>query len=553
MDLYTFDCGCSFPAHPDKTSKTFPKTSLPSIEFSIENINNKCERTWDMICEGRTKGVFQLESNLGKSWAKRLKPRNIEELAALCALIRPGCLKAIVGGKSMTQHYVDRKHGREKVEYLDPCLEPILKPTQGVLVYQEQSMKIAQVVAGFDLQQADDLRKAIGKKKADLMEKVKKSFLEGASSKGIVTNEVAEEIFSWIEKSNRYAFNKSHAISYAIDGYWSAYAKSHFPHNFFCSYLYHADGKQDSQQEIKDLIGECKLFDIEVQQPDISDLSKRFDIRDKTIYFGINNLKSVGEKQADKICEAVKLAESALGKKAGEFSWVDCLITVIDKINNTSAKAIISSGVLSSIAKGVSRNRMLYEAEIWKKLTTKEKEWICDRVENFDSLEEALIKLKPTKKEGGGTHNHKRKEIIEGEIYHLQNPPYDLSDDPEWVAMEEEKILGCPITYSKVDSCDTSSTNSTCKEIFNGKRGASIIAVSINRINNYKIKRGKSKGQNMAFLSVEDSTCELDDVIIFPEALEKNKDLLYQDNTVLLSGSVEKKDDAFIIKKVSQI
>ena len=99
-----------------------------------------------------------------------------------------------------------------------------------------------------------------------------------------------------------------------------------------------------------------------------------------------------------------------------------------------------------------------------------------------------------TKKEGGGTHNHKRKEIIEGEIYHLQNPPYDLSDDPEWVAMEEEKILGCPISYSKVESCDTSSTNSTCKEIFNGRRGASIIAVSINRINNYKIKRGKSKG-----------------------------------------------------------
>lgn len=553
MDLYTFDCGCSFPAHSDKTSKTFPKTSLPSIEFSIENINNECERTWDMICEGRTKGVFQLESNLGKSWAKRLKPRNIEELAALCALIRPGCLKAIVGGKSMTQHYVDRKHGREKVEYLDPCLEPILKPTQGVLVYQEQSMKIAQVVAGFDLQQADDLRKAIGKKKADLMEKVKKSFLEGSSSKGIVTNEVAEEVFSWIEKSNRYAFNKSHAISYAIDGYWSAYAKAHFPHNFFCAYLYYADGKQDSQQEIKDLIGECKLFDIEVQQPDIANLSKRFDIRNKTIYFGINNLKSVGEKQADKICESIRLAESTLEKSVGEFSWIDCLITVIDKINNTSAKALISSGVLSSIAKGVSRNRMLYETEIWKKLTTKEKEWLCDRVENFDSLEEALIKLKPTKKEGGGTHNHKRKEIIEGEIYYLQKPPYDLSDDPEWIAMEEEKILGCPITYSKVDSCDTSATNSTCKEIFNGRRGASIIAVSINRINNYKIKRGKSKGQNMAFLSVEDSTCELDDVIIFPEALEKNKDLLYHGNTVLLSGSVEKKDDAFIIKKVSQI
>ena len=126
------------------------------------------EKTWNLFRGGLTKGVFQLESNLGRAWSKRLAPENLEELAALIALIRPGCLKAIIDGKSMTQRFVDRKHKEEEVSYLHESLENILKPTYGVLVYQEQSMLIAQKLAGFDLKKADDLRKAIGKKDAEL-------------------------------------------------------------------------------------------------------------------------------------------------------------------------------------------------------------------------------------------------------------------------------------------------------------------------------------------------------------------------------------------------
>jgi hypothetical protein len=177
--------------------------------FDINNFDDS--KVWDLICEGDTKGIFQLESNLGRYWAKETKPRNIKELAALISLIRPGTLLARdANGKSMTQVYADRKNGKPNspVEYLHDSLEPILKETYGVLVYQEQSMMIAQKLAGFDLKEADALRKAIGKKKADLMEKVKKAFLEGAASQGIITKEIAEELFSWIEKSNRYAFNK---------------------------------------------------------------------------------------------------------------------------------------------------------------------------------------------------------------------------------------------------------------------------------------------------------------------------------------------------------
>lgn len=176
-------------------------------KFDINNFEDP--EVWDLICEGRTKGVFQLESNLGKHWAKEVQPRNIKELAALISLIRPGTLLAKdSNGKSMTKVYADRKKGLEPVDYPDDSLEPILGETYGVLVYQEQSMKIAQQLAGFSLKDADDLRKAIGKKKADLMEEMKKTFMDGAERVGIIKKEVAGEIFSWIEKSNRYAFNK---------------------------------------------------------------------------------------------------------------------------------------------------------------------------------------------------------------------------------------------------------------------------------------------------------------------------------------------------------
>ena len=145
-------------------------------------IDYKDEKTWNLFKDGLTKGVFQLESNLGRAWSKRLSPKNLEELAALIALIRPGCLKAIIDGKSMTQRFIDRKNKEEEVSYLHPSLEEILKPTYGVLVYQEQSMRIAQKLAGFDLKEADDLRKAIGKKNAKLMARVKDSFLKGAAN-----------------------------------------------------------------------------------------------------------------------------------------------------------------------------------------------------------------------------------------------------------------------------------------------------------------------------------------------------------------------------------
>jgi DNA polymerase-3 subunit alpha len=186
---------------------------LKIADIDWDDVDLEDPEVWQLFHEGKTKGIFQLESNAGRSWSKKLKPDNIEELSALVAILRPGALKAIVKDeegkkKSITQRYVDRKHGLEKVTYIHDSCREILQPTQGLMLYQEQTMKIATVIAGFSGVEADKLRKAIGKKDAELMTKIRKWFIEGCEKTGIVDTEKANEIYDIIEKSARYQFNK---------------------------------------------------------------------------------------------------------------------------------------------------------------------------------------------------------------------------------------------------------------------------------------------------------------------------------------------------------
>lgn len=514
------------------------------------------KKTWQLFAEGKTKGVFQLESNLGKAWAKKLAPNNIEELSALIAIIRPGCLKAYVDGKSMTQHFIDRKHGREDVTYLHESLEEILAPTYGVLVYQEQSMRIAQKVAGFDLQEADELRKAIGKKKADLMAKVKKKFIQGAEKLGIVNKTEAEEIFGWIEKSARYAFNKSHSISYAVCSYWSAYQKAHNTKEFFLSYLYYANEKQDPHQEIYELISEAKIFDIEVRTPSIVNFKDKFNIKNNKIYFGIKDIKSLTGKNGEKIYEAIKITEEALNKNISQCNWVEILLFLSPNVNSTCFKALACIGFFRDFKDKISRNKALYDYDIFKNLTKAEQSWLQSNYieKQWNSFTEALISLAPTKKEGGGTSKNDRKQAIENEIQLLLNPPYDLNDDPSWIIDQEVNFLGCPITLSKVETSDTSAANTTCKDIINGKTGKNLcIVANIQRLSDYKVKNGDSKGQMMSFLTIEDESCMIDNVVIFPKVREKYKYILYEGNNLIFCGSTGGKDNSFIIDTIHEL
>ena len=287
-----FSCGCSF--ETDAAGSIIYSPDITSLPL-------ECSATWDMICEGNTKGVFQLESQLGRSMASQAQPRNILELSDLIAIIRPGCMEAMVNGKSLTNHYIDRKHGRDALDYLHPSLEPILSGTYGILVFQEQALLIARDIAGFDLQEADILRKAIGKKNVAIMAELKDKFISGAKKVGLVSSEQAIEIFGWIEKSQRYSFNKSHSVSYAYNAYLTAYTKAHFPHEFFTSYLKNSIGKPDAYAEIQEMVNNAKVMDIEVMPPNIKKMNKAFSLIGKNPTFGITEIKGVGGSVYDKI------------------------------------------------------------------------------------------------------------------------------------------------------------------------------------------------------------------------------------------------------------
>ena len=261
--------------------------------------------------------------------------------------MRPGCLEAYRDGKNVSNHYIDKKNGLETVDHYHDSLKDILSSTYGEMIYQEQAMQIAQKIAGFNLQDADVLRKAIGKKKADLMAEVKKQFIDGAKTEGIVNENEVEEIFGWIEKSQRYSFNKSHAISYAMNAYLSAYVKAHFPSRFFVSYLQFAKDKIDPLKEICELVSNCREMGIEVCSPNFKFVNRDFILKDKHIYFGLTNIKGVGDSVFKKL-ESIKIdAENA--------NYLQILFIVLDNINKTASKNMISVGCFDYF--NVTRNK----------------------------------------------------------------------------------------------------------------------------------------------------------------------------------------------------
>lgn len=530
--FFSFDCGCKFPVLED--------SSIPKIVFdpNIENINLECQRTWDLISDGNTKGCFQLESRLGQSMAKKLKPINIEQLSALISILRPGCLEAYRDGKSVSNHYIDRKNGLESIDYFHPALEPILKETYGEMVYQEQAMGIAKSIAGFNLQEADELRKAIGKKQADKMAKVKTQFINGCSKQSIVNSDEADQIFGWIEKSQRYLFNASHAVSYAINAYLSAYTKAHFPRVFFASYLRYAKDKIDPQQEIKELVRNANAMDIDIRIPDLRNLNEYFFIKDKDIFFGLTDIKSVGASVYKKIIEICK------DHDINKMSWYDILFIILNNINSTAAKALISSGAVDFVRK--SRTEMLLEYDTVSGLTKTEITKINQyRTNSNDSLVGLLQKLLTESR-----ITSKRKGNIQNLIDTLLHPPFSLTDKVEWISDSENSLLGVAITCSKLDSYDTTMANTDCKNFKDSPYNKNIIiAGEIIGINFVKTKRGKNPGQEMAFISIEDSVGILDSVIMFPEQLAKYKHHLFEGNILVFSGDKTNTGDGLVVSK----
>ena len=298
-------------------------------------------KTYDLLASGSTTGVFQLESSGMQSLMRRLRPETFEDIIALVALYRPGPLNS-----GMIDDFIDRKHGKQKIEYLLPQLEPVLKDTYGVIVYQEQVMQIAQLLAGYTLGEADILRRAMGKKKAEEMAKQRQRFMDGAKANNI-NEKKAGEIFDLMAKFAEYGFNKSHSAAYAYIAYQTAYLKAHFPVEFMAALL--MEDMQNSDKVIKN-ITECKEMGIEVLPPDINESGTSFSVVREGIRFGLAAIKNVGEKAAEEIIRE--------RDDAGNFSSIFdfCQRVDLHKVNKRVIESLIKAGAFDST--GVSRAKM---------------------------------------------------------------------------------------------------------------------------------------------------------------------------------------------------
>ncbi len=514
-----FDCGC------------------PKALDSWEDINLDCPATWDMLGTGLTKGVFQLEKSLGRKWSKRIKPVSIEELSDIISLIRPGCLEAEFRedektGKmlSITETYARVKEGKLQPEYIHPSLEPILKSTYGTPVYQEQLMEICKEYAGWSLQEADDMRKAVGKKLKDKMAQLQEKFVAGAIKKGS-DKATAEIIFGWIEKFSDYGFNKSHGIGYAMLGYRTAYAKVHYPLEFFKNMLAYSDSKIDEFDEIKELVNEAKLFNIKVLPPSVARGNSEFYFtEDGHLAFGLSHIKNVGASSDDALKELAPLkTEEELFQRV--FTDISVKSNVME--------ALIKSGALDYISK--SRIRLLARYRFLKELTDRELEFLVKNNLLSKQIQEWISSLE--------ANNIPKKGRLEKINEILATIRKDLSGDNFKMKLGYEKYhLGMSISGSEVDIYHNEKVDTTCINFLNLPSNSKVaVGVIIEDVRELKDKNGNM----MAFLKVSDNTYMLDGVVVFSSTYTKCGWIIEPGKAVLIKG--KKRDVSLLVDSIEHL
>ncbi|MFC1856398.1 DNA polymerase III subunit alpha [Thermodesulfobacteriota bacterium] len=457
--------------------------------------------TYRLLASGETTGVFQLESSGMKDLLVRLKPECFEDVIALVALYRPGPMES-----GMIDDYVERKHGKRAVEYLVPELEPILKETYGVIVYQEQVMKIAGVLADYSMAEADDLRKAMGKKIAEIMQQHKERFIRGAVENGVPSAK-AQKIFDLMEKFGGYGFNKSHSAAYALIAYQTAYLKAHHPVEFMASLL---TSELHSTDGVVKYIAECRNQGIQILPPDISEGEVAFTATGSKIRFGLLAIKNVGEGAIEAIIEA---------RKEKEFTSLCDFCERVDlkKVNRRVMESLIKCGAFDSL--GTYRSRL------------------------FASLEDAL--------EYGQIMQRKRSDPQMG-LFDLaereqplnlpSTPEIDEWDEKQLLAYEKESlgfyITGHPLT--RYEGLLEKFTNMNTLNLQESTDGMPVRIGGI--VSNAKAIMTK-KGEPMAFVTTEDLHGSVE-VIIFSTVYSGVAHLLVEDNPILIQGQVQKDENS---------
>ena len=345
--------------------------------LNIDKVSLDDQKTLDIFSKGNMIGIFQLESRVAQALARSLKPKRFEDIVALVALIRPGPL-----GAGMHTDFADRANGRKDIEYMHKNLEEILEETYGILIYQEQVMEIAQKIANFDLSEADDLRKAMGKKLPKIMEEQREKFVSGAIENGY-SDDFSNELFEDISFFAGYGFNKSHSVPYALIAYQTAYLKAHYPEEYLSACLTSAKRDKDRTSV---LLSEVRDMSLIISVPDINTSDIDFTVSNNSIVFGLSAIRNVGDTTAEKIVEE---------RKSGKFKSVEDFISRMDAraVNKRSLEALIQGGAFDSF--GIQRKALFESVEELKDVARKKNSKLSDQSTLFkiDSDEEPKFML----------------------------------------------------------------------------------------------------------------------------------------------------------------
>ncbi len=468
-------------------------------EFDLELVRDDDAPTYELLSKGETTGVFQLESSGMKEYLIKLKPSCFEDLIAMVALYRPGPL-----GSGMVDSFIKRKHGVEEFKYDFPQLEPILKDTYGVIVYQEQVMLIAQVLGGYSLGGADLLRRAMGKKKAEEMAKQKEIFLAGAKE-GKLDLKKAEGVFDLMEKFAAYGFNKSHSAAYALVAYHTAYLKAHYPVEFMAALL--TEDMENTDKVIKN-ISEVRSMGVEVLPPDINASDRSFTVHDKQIRFGLGAVKGVGAAALESIIEVRENEE--LYKSLQDF----CERVDLRKVNKKVVDALIKCGALDSLG--------------------------SKRAQYMAVLEEAMeVGQKVQREKAQGQESLFGTEEI---ISHKGNGYGKLPDLDEWpeniLLGYEKECLGFYITgHPLARHSDAIKRFATCDTAGLSERADKEEVRVCGIVAGLKELTTK-KGDRMAFVTLEDLSGFVE-MVVFPETYQAGMELLKGEEPILVYGSLD--------------
>lgn len=493
------------------------------IEIALNKLPLDDKRTYALLCSGNTTGVFQLESTGIREMTVKIKPNNFEDLVAILALFRPGPLDS-----GMTEEYIKRKHGREKIRYLLPSLEAILKETYGVIVYQEQVMQIAQALAGYSMGEADILRRAMGKKDPEEMASQRERFLDGAR-KSKINIKKAGEIFDQMETFARYGFNKSHSAAYALVSYQTAYLKAHYPVEFMAALLTSEMGNTD--KVIKNL-AECREKKLEVLPPEVNESRADFTVVGDKIRFGLAAVKNVGEKAVEVILESRE-------KEGGFRSLFEfCRRVDLTAVNRRVVESLIKCGAFDST--GVRRARMMAALdEAIKAGQAHQKRFQSKQIDIFGLLGNTQNKdPNATRQAIGG------KSGIEttggggwGGRYGDSYP--DLEEwSPQQLLAFEKEALGFYITGHPLDKFDGALKKLTSGTIVSLREKPVTGEVKVGGVVTALRLRNTKKGERYASFQLEDRTGFIE-VIVWPDVYRRCRETLVLDDPILVQGRLE--------------